>query len=111
MAETYTVRVGRFDPEREAAPHYDEYAVPIQEGWSLLNVLTYIYEELDPTLCFYGPCRIGKCVACHVRIDGKTRLACTELAPRQGMTIDPMTRRALIRDLVIDRSTVHEPVD
>lgn len=111
MAETYTVRVARFDPEREAAPRYDEYAVPIQEGWSLLNVLTTIYETLDPSLCFYGPCRIGKCVACHVRVNGKTRLACTELAPRQDMTIDPMTRRALIRDLVIDRSTVHEPVD
>jgi succinate dehydrogenase/fumarate reductase-like Fe-S protein len=111
MAETFTVRVARFDPDVDAAPRYQGYPVPIPEGWSLLNVLTYIYEELDPGLCFYGPCRIGKCVACHVRVDGKTRLACTELAPRRDLTIDPMTQRALIRDLVIDRSRVHEPVE
>ena len=110
MADTtYTVRVARFDPERDAAPHYDSYPVPIQEGWSILNVLTYIYEEMDPTLAFYGPCRIGKCVACHVKVNGKTRLACTELAPPQEMTLDPMTQRGLIRDFVIDRSRVHEP--
>ena len=111
MADTYTVRVARYDPERGPAPRYDSYAVPIPEGWSILNVLTYIYEELDPTLAFYGPCRIGKCVACHVKVNGKTRLACTELAPREDQTLDPMTHRALIRDLVIDRSTVHDPVE
>ena len=110
MADTpYSVRVARFDPERDAAPRYQDFPVPIPEGWSLLNVLTYIYEELDPTLAFYGPCRIGKCVACHVKVNGKTRLACTELAPQQDMTLDPMTHRALIRDLLIDRSKVHEP--
>jgi len=110
MAETgYTVRCARFDPERDAAPRYQDYQVPIPEGWSLLNVLTYIFEELDPSLAFYGPCRIGKCVACHIKVNGKTRLACTELAPQQDMTLDPMTHRALIRDFVIDRSKVHEP--
>ncbi len=110
MAEkTYTVRCARLDPEREKAPHYDSYQVPIQEGWSILNVLTYVYEEMDPTLAFYGPCRIGKCVACHVKVNGKTRLACTELAPQEDITLDPMTPRALIRDFVIDRSWVDEP--
>lgn len=109
--ERYTVRVARFDPERESAPRYQSYAVPIPEGWSILNVLTYIFEELDPTLAFYGPCRIGKCVACHVKVDGKTRLACTEVAARQDMTIDGMTHRGLIRDLVIDRSKVSEAVE
>ena len=108
MANTYTVRLARFDPGRDSASRYQNYAVPIEEGWSILNVLTYIYEELDPTVAFYGPCRIGKCVACHVKVNGKTRLACTELAPPQDMTLDPMTSRALIRDFVIDRSKVSE---
>ncbi len=109
MAQTYTVRVARFHPGWDAVPHYDSFQVPIQEGWSILNVLTYIYEELDPTLAFYGPCRIGKCVACHVKVNGKTRLACTELAPQGDISLDPMTHRGLIRDLVIDRSQVDEP--
>ena len=111
MPKANVIQVGRFDPDVDAAPHYDRYEVPIEEGWSILNVLAYIYEELDPTLCFYGPCRVGKCVACHVKVNGKTRLACTELAPQQDMTFDAMTRRGLIRDLVIDRSQVHEAVE
>jgi succinate dehydrogenase/fumarate reductase iron-sulfur protein len=111
MPKPNDIRVARFDPEVDAAPRYDRYEVPIEEGWSILNVLAYIYEQLDPTLCFYGPCRVGKCVACHVKVNGKTRLACTELAPQQDMTFDPMTRRGLIRDLVIDRSQVHEAVE
>ncbi len=109
--QTYTVRCARFDPDRDQAPRYVAYEVPIQEGWSILNVLTYIFEELDPTVAFYGPCRIGKCVACHVKVNGKNRLACTELAPRQDFTLDPMTQRALIRDFVVDRSQVSDAVE
>lgn len=109
--KTYTVRCARLDPERSNAVHYDSYQVPIEEGWSVLNVLTYIFEKLDPTLAFYGPCRIGKCVGCHVKVDGKVRFACTELAPHAEFTVEAMTGRALIRDLVVDRTRVSDAVE
>ena len=73
MAKTYTVKLERFNPDADKEPYYDDFQVPIEEGWSLLNVLAYIYEELDPSICFYGSCRVGKCVACHVKVSGKTR--------------------------------------
>ena len=75
MAKTYTVKLERLNPVTEKEPHFDEYQVPIEEGWSILNILAYIYDELDPSVCYYGSCRVGKCVACHVKVNGRTRLA------------------------------------
>ncbi len=109
MAKTYTVKIERHNPEVDKEPHFDQYEVPIEEGWSLLNVLAYIYEELDPSVCFYGSCRVGKCVACHVKVSGKTRLACTELAKLEDVTIEPLptVRENFIRDMMLDWSQVH----
>ncbi len=109
MAKTFTVKIERFNPASDPEPYFDAYEVPIEKGWSLLNVLAYIYEELDPSLCYYGSCRVGKCVACHVKIDGKTRLACTELARQEDMVIEPLptVRENFIRDMALDWSQVH----
>ena len=108
MAKTYTVKLERYNPDADKEPYYDNFQVPIEEGWSLLNVLAYIYEELDPSVCYYGSCRVGKCVACHVKVNGKTRLACTEIAGREDMTIEPLpsVRDTFIRDVVLDWSQV-----
>ncbi len=109
MAKTFTVKIERFNPASDPEPHFNAYEVPIEKGWSLLNVLAYIYEELDPSLCYYGSCRVGKCVACHVKIDGKTRLACTELARQEDMVIEPLptVKENFIRDMALDWSQVH----
>ena len=109
MAKTYTVKVERYNPEADKEPRLDDYQVPIEDGWSILNVLAYIYDELDPSLCYYGSCRVGKCVACHVKVNGKTRLACTEIAEKQDMTIEPLpsVRDTFIRDMVLDWSQVN----
>jgi succinate dehydrogenase/fumarate reductase-like Fe-S protein len=109
MAKTYKVKVERYNPVIDKEPYLDEFEVPIEKGWSLLNVLAYIYDELDPSICYYGSCRVGKCVACHVKVDGRTRLACTELAKQQDMTIQPLpsVRETFIRDMVLDWSQVN----
>ena len=108
MAKTYTVKLERYNPASDKEPSYYDFQVPIEKGWSLLNVLAYIYEELDPSVCYYGSCRVGKCVACHVKVNGKTRLACTEIAGREDMTIEPLpsVRDTFIRDVVLDWSQV-----
>ncbi len=108
MAKTYTVKLERYNPDADKEPYYDNFQVPIEEGWSLLNVLAYIYEELDHSVCYYGSCRVGKCVACHVKVNGKTRLACTEIAGREDMTIEPLpsVRDTFIRDVVLDWSQI-----
>ncbi len=103
-----TVRVRRYNDSGSTRPRYDAFKVPLEEGMSVLNVLNYIYENLDPTLAYYYSCRIGKCTGCHVRVNGKVRLICTELATG-NLTLDPLPNYKVIRDLVVDRSRREDP--
>ena len=47
------------------------YEVPVEDGQSVLGVLQYIYDHLDPSIGFTCSCRIGLCSSCLVRVNGK----------------------------------------
>ena len=68
---------------------------------SVFSLLDYIYENYDRSLAYYKSCRIGKCTGCLVKVDGKSKLACTTLA-KNGMKIGPARGHKVIRDLVIE---------
>ena len=92
-----TVQVHRgAGTERQLA----EYQVPVEPGESVLGVLQYIYDHLDPTLTFSCSCRIGLCSACLMRVNGKVVRACTTLVDGDTL-IEPYKDDALIRDLVV----------
>jgi succinate dehydrogenase/fumarate reductase-like Fe-S protein len=77
------------------------YQVPVEEGMSVFNVLDRIRNELDPTLTFLISCRIGKCDICLLKVNGRTRWSCTELAT-EGMVLEPLDRYVVAKDLVVD---------
>jgi len=79
----------------------DDFAVSLEPGMSVFNVLDRIRNELDPTLAFLISCRIGKCDVCLIRVNGKTRWSCTE-PPSDGMLLEPLDRYTCMRDLAID---------
>lgn len=80
---------------------YVEYEVPIEESMSIMNVLNYIYENVDSTIAYYCSCRIGKCRGCLMKINGKVGYACTTPV-REDVTLEPVPGREVIRDLVVD---------
>jgi succinate dehydrogenase/fumarate reductase iron-sulfur protein len=96
-----SVKIFRFDPSKDKEPRYDIYSVPLVENMSVLGVLSYIYENLDPSLAFYFSCRDGKCGGCTMLVNGKAVLACQALA-NEDMTIEPLPKRKIIRDLVVE---------
>ena len=98
------VSVFRFHPGVDKAPRYQTYKVPFEEGRSVLGVLKYIYENQDSSLAFYNSCRIGKCTGCHVKVNGKTRLACTTVVEEEDLLLEPMPGYRVVRDLVVDRT-------
>jgi succinate dehydrogenase/fumarate reductase iron-sulfur protein len=100
----YSVKVYRTDPINPQHFWYDTFKVPYESGQSILGVLKYIYETYDPGLAFYHSCRIGKCTGCHVKVNGKARLACTTVADGKDLVIEPLSGYPIIRDLVIDRT-------
>lgn len=95
------VTIRRSGPE---GSHLQQYTVPVAEGeiLSVLNVLEYIYRELDPTLAFFdhAACRQAACGKCMVKLDGAVKLACKEIA-HDGMLLEPYSAR-VVRDLLCE---------
>jgi succinate dehydrogenase/fumarate reductase iron-sulfur protein len=98
----FTVKVYRFDPTVDKKPRYQSYAVPFENGLSVLNILQYISDNIDPSLSFYYSCRIGKCNGCLMTVNGKSARVCTQPAEKQ-MTIEPLRGFKVIKDLVVDQ--------
>ena len=70
---TIQVKVRR-SKQGENDSHFDMYEIPFEVKMSVFNALEYIGNKIDPSLAFYASCRIGKCMGCVMRINGKRGL-------------------------------------
>ena len=61
-----TVRIKRFDSEKDEAAHFESYTVKVNDGARVLNVLHAIHDTLDPSLSFRYSCASGQCGSCAV---------------------------------------------
>jgi fumarate reductase (CoM/CoB) subunit B len=98
--KTLTVRVLRFNPDKDKESHYETYTVNVNEGARVLHVLHAIHDELDPTLSYRYSCASGQCGSCAVRVNGEPVLACMEEA-QDGITIEPINL-PVKKDLIVD---------
>lgn len=96
------VTILRFNPEVDSQPHYETYDFPFVQGMSVLDVVLYIYENIDGTLSFNYCCRNSHCGLCGAKINGKPGLMCRESAARE-MVLEPLDNFTVIRDLMVDR--------
>ena len=69
------LRILRFDPERDAAPHWESYRVEADPMDRVLNLLTAVKAEQDGTLTFRRSCAHGVCGSDAMLINGRNRLA------------------------------------
>ena len=100
------VKLFRYDPELDVEEKYDIFQVPIpkDEKWTVMQVLDEIFQRLDPTIAYYkhSTCNHGKCLRCTIRLNQKVVLACQTIVPNEGqIQLDPVSKKKLIRDLVI----------
>lgn len=96
-----TVKIHRFDPQNDKAPYFQSYEVPLEIGMGVLDVLNYIYENLDGSLAYFNhaSCRQGVCTRCRLKLNEKTVLSCqTEVTG--DITITP-AHGEVVRDLVV----------
>ena len=84
-----------------------DYKVPEIEGATVLEILTYIYENMDSTLAFRPGCRMDMCGLCGVEVNDKPVMACTTKI-KDGMKIAPLKHLPIVRDLVINRVKLFE---
>ena len=104
MAEV-TYRVRRFDPEKDSAPHWEDYRIEATTGMTVLDGLLKIKETRSPTLVWRSSCRMGICGSCGMLVNGRACLACnTQIADlgTEVVTVAPLPNFATIRDLVPD---------
>ena len=92
---------------RRGAPgevvRYDDFKVPYEQGMSVLDALRWIRLNLDNSLAIRYSCiNANACKTCMALIDGEVEYTCIAKLTPGAMTVEPLPKRAWIRDLVTD---------
>ena len=98
------LRILRFDPDRDAAPHWEEYLVPAEPSDRVLDLLHQVKWYQDGSLTFRRSCAHGVCGSDAMLINGRNRLACEYLVKDAGqrITVEPVRGSPVVKDLLID---------
>jgi len=122
MAAKIRLRILR-QANRDSKQHWDSFEMPFQENMNVVSALMELRKnpvttegnEVEPP-AWEAACLEEVCGACTMNINGKVRQACTalieEVATLKGdtyeVTLEPMKKFPLIRDLLVDRSKMFE---
>lgn len=100
--------VYRYNSQKKRKPKYDEFSVPYDRGMTVLDVVAYIYKNLDPTLAFRYECRQGICGTCGLMLNKKPVLSCsTQIDPLlKKQIIEPLANFPVEKDLIVDLEPV-----
>ncbi len=98
------LRVRRYDPESDPAPHWEEYRVEAEPSDRVLDLLHQVKWYQDGTLTFRRSCGHGVCGSDAMLINGRNRLACEYLVKDAGprVTVEPVRGMRVIKDLLVD---------
>jgi succinate dehydrogenase iron-sulfur subunit len=113
-AESFTLRIRRFNPESGQAPYWAEHTVELEPHRSVLEGLLQAKARFDGSIGVRCSCRAAICGSCGVRINGQPGLAChTHLdkalsTAKDGViVVEPMGNMPVIKDLIVDMDAVH----
>lgn len=99
-----TVKIQRFDPEKDARPYWKEYELEVAPSDRMLDALNQIKWYQDGTLVYRRSCAHGICGSDAMTINNVNRLACKLLMKDLGnkITVEPLRGFPIIKDLVVD---------
>src|SRR5580658_9734557 len=121
MAEGRTVRlkVKRQDGPTDK-PRWEEFAVPWQPHMNVISALmetqrnpvTSTGQKTTPVV-WESVCLEEVCGSCTMIINGRVRQSCSAMvdtvAPKgETITLEPMTKFPVVRDLIVDRQRMFE---
>ena len=102
MTNTIKVSVWRGAAEGE----YEHFEVPRQASQTVLDVITYIQRNIDPTLSYRFACRVGVCGSCAMTVNGKPRWTCRthvdKVAVDGTIEVAPLRNLEVVKDLTCD---------
>jgi succinate dehydrogenase / fumarate reductase iron-sulfur subunit len=110
-----TMRIRRFNPEKDQIPYWAEYVLDdVESSDRVLDLLHRVKWEQDGTLTFRRSCAHGVCGSDGMRINGINRLACKVLVNVLGegdhvkIQVEPLLGLRVIKDLVVDMEPFFE---
>lgn len=84
----------------------ERYDVPARENQTVLDVVSWIQQEADPTLSYRFACRVGMCGSCAMMVNGVPRWTCrthvSRVAGDGRLDIAPLRNLPVIKDLATD---------
>ena len=107
MAETIQLEVARYSPEKDSAPSFQKYEVPLRKDWVVLDALNYVKDKQDGSLTFRWSCRMGVCGSCGMMVNGEPKLTCATFLYKYApgpVRVEPLRYFPIVRDLVVEMS-------
>ena len=115
VGETVELKVFRFDPEIEGKqePRFDSFAVPYEQGMTVLDALIYARDEYDSSLTFRHSCRQAVCGSDAFFINGRQRLGCqTQISDLDGtVRVEPLPHQDVVKDLVVEMEHFYDQME
>lgn len=85
---------------------FTTYDVPRNESQTVLDVVTFIQRNLEPSLSYRFACRVGMCGSCAMTVNGQARWTCrthiSKVAQNGELEIAPLSNLPVIKDLATD---------
>ncbi len=94
------------DRGRDAAISKTVFEVPAFDNQTVLDVVSWVQQNADPTLSYRFACRVGMCGSCAMMVNGVPRWTCrthiSKVSDGNTLTIGPLRNLPVIKDLVVD---------
>jgi fumarate reductase iron-sulfur subunit len=85
---------------------YRTYLVPRGGSQTVLDIVTWVQRNADPTLSYRFACRVGMCGSCAMTVNGRPRWTCRthiqQVAKDGRVQIGPLANLRIVKDLVCD---------
>jgi len=98
--ETLKVTILR---DSDAQSRFD---VPAYDNQTVLDVVSWVQQNADPTLSYRFACRVGMCGSCAMMVNGVPRWTCrthiSKVLDGNEVTIGPLRNLPVIKDLAVD---------
>ena len=115
-ARTIELRVKRQDAPG-APPYWQSFRIPWKPQHNVISALMEVRTnpvttagERVPAPAWDASCLEEVCGSCAMLVNGRARMGCTALVDKldQPITLEPMTKFPVVRDLIVDRSRMFE---
>jgi fumarate reductase iron-sulfur subunit len=86
---------------------FQAFAVPRRTHQTILDVVSEIQREQDPTLSYRFACRVGMCGSCAMVVNGRPRWTCrtrvSDVVSEDGrLRLEPLRNLTIVKDLTVE---------